>query len=195
MARPMGPRFKQSRRFGVNIFGHPKELKRGQKTNQKLSEYGKQLLEKQKLKAYYGLSEKQMRKYMVQAIKESRKSDRITGDILVSLIERRLDNMVYRLGFAKSLRQARQMVVHGHIRVNGNKVDILSYIVSVGDEISLRERSRSVDLFKDNIAKIDFRFIAVLDLYAGFGTFQNKESDVDGRKQRGARRESLRHLR
>lgn len=152
MARPMGPRFKQSRRFGVNIFGHPKELKRGPKTNQKLSEYGKQLLEKQKLKAYYGLSEKQMRKYMVQAIKESRKSDRITGDILVSLIERRLDNMVYRLGFAKSLRQARQMVVHGHIRVNGNKVDIPSYIVSVGDEISLRERSRSVDLFKDNIA-------------------------------------------
>ena len=100
MARPMGPRFKQSRRFGVSIFGHLKELKRGPKTNQKLSEYGKQLLEKQKLKAYYGLSEKQMRKYMVQAIKESRKSDRITGDILVSLIERRLDNMVYRLGFA-----------------------------------------------------------------------------------------------
>lgn len=151
MARPMGPRFKQSRRFGVNIFGHAKELKRGPKANMRLSEYGKQLIEKQKLKAYYGLSEKQMRKYMVLATKESRKSERITGDILVTMIERRLDNLVYRLGFAKSLRQARQLVVHGHIRVNGKKVDIPSYIVSVGDEIGLRERSKNMECIKDSI--------------------------------------------
>ena len=151
MARPMGPRFKQSRRFGVSIYGHAKELKKGANDNRRLSEYGKQLNEKQKLKAYYGLNEKQMRKYMVRATKEARTSDRITGEILVTMIERRLDSMVYRLGFAKSLRQARQMVVHGHIRVNGKKVDIPSYIVSVGDEISLRERSRNLELFKENV--------------------------------------------
>ena len=119
----MGPRFKQSRRFGVNIFGNPNELKRGPKKDgrKKESEYAKQLNEKQKLKLYYGVSEKQMQNCMRKAKKQAQRSDMILGDILVTTLERRLDNLTYRLGFARSLRQARQMVVHGHIAVNGKK--------------------------------------------------------------------------
>ena len=81
MARPKGPRFKQSRRFGVNIFGHPKELKRGTNTQRRTTEYGLQLLEKQKLKAYYGLSEKQMLTYIKEAVKSANKGEGITGEI------------------------------------------------------------------------------------------------------------------
>ena len=145
MARPMGPRFKIARRLGVNIFNHPKALKRGVK-NQKLSEYGKQLQEKQKLKGYYGILEKQFRRYVHEALNTRENS----GEILVQNLERRLDNLVYRLGFGSTLRQARQMVVHGHILVNGKKVDIPSYRVNVGDTISLREKSRKNELFTDN---------------------------------------------
>ncbi|MDO5707095.1 MAG: 30S ribosomal protein S4 [Andreesenia angusta] len=147
MARPMGPRFKLCRRFGVNIFDHPKALERGTKDNRKVTEYGKQLTEKQKLKAYYGVMEKQMLKYVRAAFK----SDEQPGTALVKSLEKRLDNVVYRIGLASSLRQARQMVVHGHVKVNGKKVDIPSYAVSVGDTISLKEKSREVELFKSNI--------------------------------------------
>lgn len=148
----MGPRFKQSRRFGVNIFGHPKELKRGDRqARRKMSEYGKQLHEKQKLKLYYGLSEKQMTMYMRNAKRKSQSSDMILGDIVVTTIERRLDNMVYRLGIGRSLRQARQFVNHGHIEVNGKKIDIASYVISVGDVISVREKSRDLQIIKDNL--------------------------------------------
>lgn len=154
----MGPRFKQSRRFGVNIFGHPNELKRGPKKDgrKKESEYGKQLNEKQKLKLFYGISEKQMTNYMRKAKQKAQNSDMILGDIVVTTLERRLDNMVYRLGFARSLRQARQMVVHGHIAVNGHKVDIPSYICAVGDEISLREHAKSFEIVKANLEAASF---------------------------------------
>lgn len=153
----MGPRFKQSRRFGVNIFGHPKELKRGTRiSRRKESEYGKQLNEKQKLKLYYGLSEKQMTKYMKNAKRKSQSSDMILGDIVVTTIERRLDNMVYRLGIARSLRQARQFVNHAHILVNGQKIDIPSYIISVGDVISVREKSKDLQIIKDNLESTTF---------------------------------------
>lgn len=147
MAKQMGPRFKLCRRFGVNIFDHPKALNRGVKDNRKMSEYGKQLNEKQKLKAYYGVMEKQMLKY----VKKAFKSEDLTGAALVKLLEKRLDNIVYRIGLASSLRQARQMVVHGHILVNGKKVDIPSYNVAVGDVISLKEKARAIDVFKNNI--------------------------------------------
>ncbi|MBU5591721.1 30S ribosomal protein S4 [Clostridium sp. MSJ-4] len=150
MAKMMGPRFKQCRRLGLNVSGHPKAMKRSAKgtsrADKKLSDYGVQLLEKQRLRAYYGVLEKQFKRYVDKALK----SKEMPGEVLLRNLECRLDNMIYRMGFASSIRQARQMVSHGHIRVNGNKVDIPSYEVKVGDKIALRESSRNVDLFKDN---------------------------------------------
>lgn len=145
MAKYMGPRFKVARRLGVNVFNHPKALNRGVK-KQKLSEYGEQLLEKQKLKAYYGVLEKQFKKVVFDAIKSKSK----TEDVLIQSLERRLDNLVYRLGFASTLRQGRQMVNHGHILVNGEKVDIPSYKVNVGDIITLKEKSKKTPMFVTN---------------------------------------------
>jgi small subunit ribosomal protein S4 len=145
LARRRGPRFKVARHLGENVYGHPKALKRGVKVHRKLSEYGMQLLEKQKLKEYYGILERQMVRYVNQAFKEKGN----LGDNLIERLECRLDNMVYRLGFAISLRQARQMVVHGHILLNGMKADRPSIEVKPGDTISLKERSRKVEMFKD----------------------------------------------
>lgn len=146
----MGPRFKQSRRLGLNVCGHPKAMDRATKgtsrADKKLTEYGRQLLEKQRLRAYYGVMEKQFAKYVIQA----KKSNEQTGHALVKILETRLDNLVYRLGFASSIRQARQMVVHGHILINGKKLDIPSYIVDVGDTIELKEKSKDIELFKEN---------------------------------------------
>ena len=150
MARMKGPRFKKCRRLGLNTCGHPKAMKRagnGQsRENRKLSAYGTQLLEKQRLRAYYEVMEKQFRRYVKAAIKDSE----TTGYSLIRRLETRLDNLVYRFGFSNSIRQARQMVVHGHILVNGKKVDRPSYAVSVGDVVSLREKSRTNEMFKDN---------------------------------------------
>ena len=135
-----GPKFKLSRRLGLNVCGHPKAMNRAGKgtarSDKKLTPYGQQLLEKQRLRAYYGISEKQMRIYM----KKAQKAKMTTGTAVITTLECRLDN----------LRQARQMVCHGNIHVNGRKVDIPSFIVSVGDEISLREKYRSNVLFKAN---------------------------------------------
>ena len=150
MAKMMGPRFKQCRRLGLNVCGHPKAMNRATKgtarNDKKLSDYGTQLLEKQRLRAYYGVMEKQFANYFEKASK----SRELTGHALINLLECRLDNIVYRLGFANSIRQARQMVVHGHILVNGKKVDIPSFNVSVGDEIKLREKSQKNVMFKEN---------------------------------------------
>ncbi len=146
----MGPRFKTARRLGLNVVGHPKAMNRSKRgssrADKKLSEYGIQLLEKQRLRAYYGVLEKQFVRYVDQAMKSREQ----TGMFLLSLLEKRLDNMVYRMGFASSIRQARQMVNHGHFLVNGKKLDIPSYVISVGDVIELREKSRKTDLFIDN---------------------------------------------
>lgn len=150
MANMKGPRFKLSRRLGLNVYGHPKAMDRAVKgtsrADRKLTEYGQQLLEKQRLRAYYGVMEKQFVKYVVKA----KKSEDQTGHALVKILESRLDNLVYRLGIASSIRQARQMVVHGHILVNDRKVDIPSYLCEPGDMIILREKSREVELFKEN---------------------------------------------
>lgn len=150
MANMKGPRFKLSRRLGLNVYGHPKAMDRAVKgtsrADKKLTEYGQQLLEKQRLRAYYGVMEKQFVKYVVKA----KKSDDQTGHALVKILESRLDNLVYRLGIASSIRQARQIVVHGHIIVNGKKVDIPSYLCEPGDNIALRDKSKSIELFKDN---------------------------------------------
>ena len=150
MAKMMGPRFKQCRRLGLNVCGHPKAMDRATKgtsrADKKLSPYGTQLLEKQRLKAYYGVLEKQFSNY----VKKATKSKDSTGTALIQMLECRLDNLVYRLGLASSIRQARQMVVHGHILVDGKKVDIPSYGVSVGQVISLRGKSRNNVLFKES---------------------------------------------
>lgn len=149
MAKMMGPRFKRCRSLGLNVYGHPKAMDRykqgDSRADRKLSNYGLQLLEKQRLREYYGVMEKQMRRYAEKAFK----SGENPGEFLVKSLEVRLDNLVYRMGFAASIRQARQMVVHGHFSVNGNKVDIPSFAVSVGDVVVLREKSRKTDLFKD----------------------------------------------
>lgn len=132
--------------MGENVYGHPKALKRGIKSHRKLSEYGLQLLEKQKLKGYYGLLEKQMKRYVEKAFRSKDNA----GDILVQSLECRLDNLVYRLGFATTLRQARQMVVHGHILLNGEKADRPSIEVQPNDIIALKEKSQNVELFRDS---------------------------------------------
>ncbi|NFL76261.1 30S ribosomal protein S4 [Clostridium sporogenes] len=150
MAKIRDPRFKLSRRLGVNIYGHPKAMKRATRENsregKKLSNYGKQLLEKQKIRSYYGVLEKQFLRY----VKKAMKSKERTGDVLLRSLECGLDNIVYRIGFANSIRQARQMVNHGHILVNGSKVNIPSYGVKTGDVITLREKYRKNDEFADN---------------------------------------------
>ena len=113
-------------------------------SRKKMSEYGLQLREKQKARRYYGVLESQFAKYFEMA--EKRKG--ITGDNLLAILESRLDNVVYRLGFAMSRAEARQLVTHGHFQVNGKKVDIPSYLVSVGDVVAVREKSRGSEKIK-----------------------------------------------
>lgn len=110
----------------------------------KVTEYGRQLREKQKLKRAYGLLEKQMRAYY----EEAERLSGVTGETMLSLIERRLDNVVYRMGIGASRDESRQIVSHGHICVNGKRVNIPSYEVKAGDEISIKENKRSLEMFK-----------------------------------------------
>ena len=119
----------------------------GNARNKKLSEYGVQLREKQKARRYYGVLESQFAEYFEMASK--RKG--MTGENLLAILESRLDNVVYRLGFAMSRAEARQLVRHGHFTVNGKKVNIPSYLVSVGETIELKETSRSLDKFKGSL--------------------------------------------
>ena len=153
MATRREPRFKLCRHLGVNVCGNPKALdprkldsRKSSRTGQKVSQYALQLLEKQKIKAYYGILERQFARYFDIA----KKSSEMTGVALLKNLECRLDNLVYRSGLANSIRQARQMVSHGHILVNGSKVDIPSYGVKVNDVLSLKEKSRSIEMFKNN---------------------------------------------
>ncbi|WP_281887874.1 30S ribosomal protein S4 [Paenibacillus sp. YYML68] len=155
MARYTGPKFKLSRRLGISLSGTGKELKRpfppgqhGPGQRKKLSGYGVQLQEKQKLRHMYGLNEKQFRNLFDKASK----LQGIAGENFMFLLESRLDNLVYRLGLSNSRAGARQLVAHGHVTINGKKVDIPSYLVSIGDIIGLRERSRSLSAVKEALA-------------------------------------------
>lgn len=154
MAKMMGPRFKTARRLGLNVVGHPKAMNRSKRgtsrADKKLSEYGVQLLEKQRLRNYYGVLEKQFVRYVDKAMKSREQ----TGPTLLTLLEKRLDNMVYRMGFASSIRQARQMVNHGHFLVNEKKIDIPSYGLTIGDVIELREKSRKTEMFVENFSNL-----------------------------------------
>ena len=150
MARYTGPRTKKSRRYGVPLFGPHKALERrnyppgmhGDKGRRKQSEYATALGEKQKLRLMYGLLERQFRLYYEIALQRRG----VTGETLLQLLETRLDNVVFRLGFANSRRAARQMVGHGHISVNGRRVTIPSYNVKVGDVVIVRDNARSRQL-------------------------------------------------
>ena len=150
MAKMMEPRFKMCRRLGLNVIGHPKAMERAFKgtsrADKKLSDYGTQLLEKQRLRAYYGVMEKQFARYVEKAFNSKEQP----GEALLMILESRLDNMVYRMGFTNSIRQARQMVNHGHFLVNGEKVNIPSFRLTVGDEVVLREKSRKTEMFTNN---------------------------------------------
>lgn len=148
MARYTGPRAKISRRFGIDLFGNSKSFNRrpfppGQHGvragRKKKSEYGVMLAEKQKLRFQYGVLEGQFRKYYQEA---SRRRG-VTGEILLQLLELRLDNVVYRLGFANTRAAARQMVSHGHVTVNGKKVNIASYSCKPGDAIAIVAKAGS----------------------------------------------------
>ena len=152
MATRREARFKLCRRCGLNVFGHAKALNRVKKDQRqkKMSEYGTQLLEKQKVKAYYNLLERQFVRYYDKA----KKMQGITGQNMLILLESRLDNLVYRIGFGNSIRQSRQMVNHGHVLVNGRRVDIPSYSCKPGDVIELREASRDNEMFKVNFQEL-----------------------------------------
>ncbi|MBU7447799.1 MULTISPECIES: 30S ribosomal protein S4 [Lactiplantibacillus] len=149
MSRYTGPSWKISRRLGMSLSGTGKELARrpyapgdhGQGRRGKLSEYGTQLREKQKLRMMYGLTERQFANLFIKAGKIHEGKH---GVNFMILLERRLDNMVYRLGLATTRRQARQLVNHGHITVDGKRVDIPSYEVSVGQVVSVREKSKKL---------------------------------------------------
>ena len=149
MAKNMQPIAKRCRALGISpaTMGYAKKESNrnpGGQMRKKKSEYALQLSEKQKVKFVYGILEKQFRSYYEKATKMPGK----TGDNLLILVERRLDNVVYRLGFAKTRREARQLVSHAHFTVNGKKVNIPSYLVKVGDVIEVREASRSSVKFK-----------------------------------------------
>ncbi len=149
MAVNKDPIAKKCRKFDISPavmgYGNKKSTRNpGGNRRKKVSEYGAQLQEKQKVKFVYGVLEKQFHKYYLKAANMKG----ITGDNMLRLLELRLDNVVFRLGLAKTRRMARQVVTHGHIRVNGQKVDIPSYSVNVGDVITLRPRSAESEMFK-----------------------------------------------
>ena len=148
MARYTGPTAKISRRFGVELFGASKAFARrpfppgqhgARAGRKKKSDYGIMLAEKQKLRFMYGVLEGQFRKYYEEA---SRRRG-VTGDILLQLLELRLDNVIYRMGFANTRAAARQMVSHGHVTVNGHKVNIASYSCKPGDVVAVAAKARS----------------------------------------------------
>ena len=149
MGRYTGPRTKISRRFGEPIFGPDKVLERrpnppGQhganKRRKKMSEYGTQLREKQKVKAIYGMREKQFRLFFERA----KSKQGVTGDIMLAMCECRLDNIAYRLGFSPTRAGARQLVSHRHVTVNGHICNIPSAIIRPGDTVSVREKDRNM---------------------------------------------------
>lgn len=156
--RYTGSDWKRSRRLGFSTLENEKEFKKrsygpgqhGASRKKKPSEYGKQLVEKQKLRQMYGVNERQFRRLFMIALK----SKEVTGFAFMKLLEARLDNLVFRMGFARTRRGARQLVNHGHVEVNGKKVDIPSYTCNVGDVISIRENARDMKVIKEALASL-----------------------------------------
>ena len=155
MARYTGPRVRISRRFGIPIFGPTKYLERrnygpgvhGPKSRRKTTEYGAGLIEKQKLRYYYGLMEKQFR-----GVYEKAKNRRgVTGETMLQILETRLDNVVFHLGFGNTRAAARQLVNHGHVTVNGRKAAIASFALKVNDVIAIKNHNVSKQLATKNL--------------------------------------------
>ena len=161
MSRYTGPSYKKARRVGFSISETGKELVRrpygpGQHGNErkgKLSDYGTQLKEKQKVRFMYGVNERQFKKTFAEAAK----MQGIHGTNFLRLLESRLDNLVYRIGFASTRRGARQLVNHGHVTVNGKKVNIPSYRVKPGDVISIKEDHKNLKVVAESLAKVTKR--------------------------------------
>jgi small subunit ribosomal protein S4 len=155
MARYTGPRVRISRRFGTPIFGPTKYLERrnygpgvhGPKSRRKHTDYGLGLIEKQKLRYYYGLMERQFRGVYERALKRRG----VTGEQMLQILETRLDNVAFHLGFATTRASARQMVGHGHVRVNGRKVNIPSFALKVNDVVEIKDTSVSRQLATKNL--------------------------------------------
>ena len=153
MAKNMQPVLKRCKTLGLSpaVMGYSKETNRNQKQfRRKQSEYALQLNEKQKVKFIYGVLEKQFRAYYEKAARKQG----VTGELLLQELERRLDNVAFRMGFANTRREARQLVSHGHFMVNGQRVDIPSYQVKPGDVVSVREKSRSTTKFKTLVEEL-----------------------------------------
>ena len=161
MSRYTGSSYKQARRVGFSISETGKELAKrpfgpgqhGKDRKGKLSDYGTQLKEKQKVRFMYGVNERQFRK----TFDEASKMKGIQGTNFLRLLESRLDNLVYRIGFASTRRGARQLVNHGHVTVNGNKVDIPSYRVKPGDVISMKDADKNLKVVTESLAKVNLR--------------------------------------
>lgn len=172
MSKYTGPKWKISRRLGFSILENGKELKKrayapgqhGQR-KKKLSDYGLQLYEKQKVRHLYGVSEKQFYKTFIEA----KKLDGVIGENFLRLLESRLDNVIYRMGFARTRAQARQLVNHGHVLVDGNKVDIPSYRLKPGQQVSLKEKSKGLKVVFEAIEN-------------NFKTLDHIKVDVDKKK-------------
>ncbi len=155
MARYSGPRVRISRRFGVAIFGPSKYLERrnygpgvhGPKSRRKHTDYGLGLIEKQKMRYYYGLMEKQFRGVYERALKRRG----VTGEQMLQILETRLDNVVFHLGFASTRAAARQLTAHGHVKVNGRKVNIPSFALKVNDVVEIKDNSVSRQLATKNM--------------------------------------------
>ncbi|MCF2625850.1 30S ribosomal protein S4 [Fusobacterium perfoetens] len=178
MARNRQPILKKCRALGIEpmVLGVNKTSKRGFRpnANRKPTEYAVQLREKQKARFIYNVMEKQFRKLY----EEANRKDGVTGLNLVEYLERRLENVVYRMGFAKTRRQARQIVSHGHILVNGRRVNIASYRVKVGDVISIVENSKNLDLIKEAVEAVNVPGWMELDKAAFSGKIlQNPTKD------------------
>ena len=156
--RYTGSDWKRSRRLGFSTLETNKELQKrpygpgqhGAARKKKPSEYGKQLVEKQKLRQMYGVNERQFRRLFMIALS----SKEVTGYAFMKLLESRLDNLVFRMGFARTRRGARQLVNHGHIEVNGKKVDIPSYLCSLNDVISVRENAKDMKVIKESLESV-----------------------------------------
>jgi small subunit ribosomal protein S4 len=174
--RYTGSSWKKSRRLGFSILETQKELAKrpygpgqhGNTRKKKLSEYGKQLVEKQKLREMYGVNERQFRRLFMIALK----SKEVTGFAFMKLLESRLDNIVFRAGLARTRRAARQLVNHGHIEVNGAKCDIPSRLLVVGDVVAVRENSKELKVIKEsiesNVTKVAYVELDAQNLTAKF---------------------------
>jgi len=158
MAKNMQPYLKRCRTLGIEptVMGIDKSSNKNPKqSRRKPSQYGLQLTEKQKVKFIYGILEKQCRKYYVMATKKQG----ITGENFLQILESRLDNVIFRLGLANTRREARQIVNHGHVLVNGNSVDIPSYLVKPGEVITLKEKTKNSDRMKDIVEANSSRIV------------------------------------